>query len=240
MTNLSDFSYVLCPGSRPDPNQADLYQKIYDCWRDVWTDAFKQLGVTKPLNSDAFTRQDLIGATFYKDQCIGMCFFRWTDATRPDFASDSYFQIWNDEHRKALCSRGNNIIVCSNLTLHPAGRGKSLGISGKDLIIGMGIQTYMYSQADAMTGAMRVDRGANEGTLRWGGTSIAKRVPCEFGADNTELVGFFRDDILKSPKHELEDFCQDLWVNRKTIARAGFDREFVNNPVETLRPLRVA
>ncbi len=147
--SFSDFSFILCPGNMPDPNYKALYKKIYDCWYLVWGEAFKELGITKPMNSDAFTRQDLIGATFYKDECIGMCFYRWTDATRKDFSEDSYFQIWNDDHRAALCSRGNKILVCSNLTLHPMARGKKLGFNGKDLMIGMMVQTFINSKANA-------------------------------------------------------------------------------------------
>lgn len=236
-SSLSGFSFVLCPGNMPDTRHLELYKKIYACWHLVWNEAFQELGVTKKMTSDAFTRQDLIGATFYKDECIGMCFYRWVDATRKDFAEDSYFQIWNDKHRAALCSRGNKILVCSNLTLHPMARGKKLGFSGKDLMIGMMVQTFLNSNADAMTGAMRVDKGANDATARWGSTTIAHRVPCDYGKENTELVGFFRDDLAKFPRHELYSFTETLWDNCTLIARQSFEQEFAksNHKIKIIR-----
>lgn len=223
---ISDLSFVLCPGNMPEASYLELYKEIYECWSTVWSEAFNELGVKKRLLSDAFTRQDLIGATFFKKKCIGMFFMRWTDATRIDFAADSYFQIWGEEHLKTLCSRGEKIIVSSNLTVHPMARGEKLGFSGKDLIIGMTVQTFLQSKAHAMTGAMRVDRGANKATARWGSTTIASRVPCEYGEDNTELVGFFRDDIAKSPRHELADLTELLWEKRLIIPRINIDSEF--------------
>lgn len=233
LPSLSDFSFVLCPGNRPDPRYLEVYKNIYSCWHYVWSEAFKEMGVEKKLHSDAFTRQDLIGAAFYKNECIGMAFFRWTDASRPDFALDSYFDIWNDDHRSALCSRGNNVIVCSNLTLHPNGRGKKLGLSGKDLIVGLSLQVFLNSKADAMTGAMRVDRGANSATARWGRTTIAHRVPCEYGEDNTELVGFYHDVLAQTPRHELQSFTETLWSKRVVIERVGMDEEYA--PAEVAR-----
>ncbi|MGE0632589.1 MAG: hypothetical protein AB7O96_09290 [Pseudobdellovibrionaceae bacterium] len=233
-----DFSFVLCPGNLPDPKYNAYYEEVYKCWNLVWSVAFAELQVTKKTYSDAFTRQDFIGATFYKGQCIGMCFYKWADGNRIDFAADSYFQIWNDEHRKALCSRGNKILVCSNLTLHPLARGQKLGFSGKDLMIGMMVQTFLHSNADAMTGAMRVDRGANGATARWGATTIAHRVPCDYGADNTELVGFFRDDLAKFPPHDLYSFSQSLWKNRMVIPRLNASHLFPENqPVVTAAEL---
>jgi hypothetical protein len=232
----NDFSFVLCPGNMPHPQFSQLYKNIYDCWYMVWSEAFKEMGISKKMLSDAFTRQDLIGATFYRETCIGMCFYRWTDAARSDFADDSYFQIWNDEHRAQLCSRGNRVLVCSNLTLHPMARGQKLGFSGKDLMIGMMVQTFIHSTADAMTGAMRVDRGANGATARWGATTIAHRVPCDYGQDNTELVGFFKDELEKFPAHHLYDFTARLWRDRLHIPRQGFQNEFNDTPIQSSSP----
>lgn len=225
--SFSDFSFVLCPGHRPDPKYAELYNQIYDCWYAVWSEAFRELGVTQKMHSDALTRQDLIAAAFFKNECIGMSFLRWVDLRERNSTEDSYFKIWSEEHRQALASRGPLVIVCSNLTLHPMARRQRLGIVAKDLIAGMAIQTFLNSNADAMTAAMRIDRGANTTVARWGGSTIAAQVACDYGTNNTELMGLFRDELLaKSPQHELWELSQYLWKQRTLIPQIGIDSEF--------------
>lgn len=228
--DIKDFRYVLCPGSMPEEKYQKLYNQIYQCWREVWTDTFRELKVEKTLYSDAFTRQDFVGALFYKDQCFALAFFRWATAERQEFAQDSYFSNWGPKHLEKLCSRGPNIIICSQFTVHQRGRGKTLGISGKELLAGMAAQTFLNSEADGMTGAVRVDRGVNGAGLRWGAYSIESRVPCEFGENNTELIGFFKDFISEQPKHELSGIAETLWQDRLVIPRLNFEEQFMQKP----------
>lgn len=230
--DIKDFKYVLCPGSMPEDKYEDMYNQIYQCWRDVWIDAFRELKVEKSLHSDAFTRQDYVGALFYRNQCFALAFYRWAEAKRQEFEQDSYFSNWGAEHLEKLCSRGPNIIICSQFTVHQRGRGKTLGISGKELLAGMAVQTFINSEADGMTGAVRVDKGVNGAGLRWGAYSIESRVPCEFGENNTELIGFFKDFILRQPKHELSEVAEALWRDRLIISRKNLKDQFLKDPTQ--------
>lgn len=227
LINAKDFRFVLCPGSMPEPSFQNLYNQIYQCWREVWTDAFKELNVKKFLNSDSFTRQDYVGAIFYKDQCVAMAFFRWATPERQEFFHDSYFKDWGPDHINTLCSRGPRIIVCSNFTVHKLGRGQSLGVSIKDLLSGMVMQTFLNSEADAMTGAVRIDRGVNKASLRWGAYSIAERVSCEYGEDHIELIGLFKDYVREQPKHELNDLAEAIWQDRIVVSRTNIEAQFL-------------
>lgn len=218
--------YILCPGSMPAVEYDSTYRKIYQCWRETWEHAFAELKVEAPFPSDSFTRQDYVGAVFQGDRCLALSFFRLMDASRAEFSKDSYFSNWEPSHREVLRSRGNKIIVCCQFTVHPSARGKSIGISAKDLLMGMITETFLNSDADAMTGAVRVDRGVNGAGERWGAYVIDRKVPCDFGEKNTDLIGFFKDHILAQSPHEMKPLVERLWNERLVIPRMAVELEF--------------
>lgn len=222
--NAIGLRYVLCPGSMPAPAFAEEYKKVYVCWRETWSRAFSELQVDKPFYSDSFTRQDYVGAIFHGSKCVALAFFRLMDATRDELAVDSYFSNWSDEHRRVLCSRGPRIIVCSNFTVHPDARGKQIGVHTKDLLMGMITETFLNSEADAMTGAVRVDRGVNGAGERWGAYVIDRKVPCDYGERNTDLIGFFKGHILAQPRHEMDALVKSLWAQRTVIPKMQIEK----------------
>lgn len=218
--------YILCPGSMPDPAHDEIYREIYRCWRETWEQAFRELKYEGAFPSDSFTRQDYVGAVFHGDRCIALGFLRMMDARRPEFETDSYFSNWEPHHRRELRSRGDKIMVCCQFTVHPSARGRSIGLSTKDLLTGILVESFLRSDADAMTGAVRVDRGVSSSTERWGGYVIDRKVPCEFGEKNTDLVGFFKDHIAAQPPHELKSLVQDLWEGRTVVPRLSAELQF--------------
>lgn len=215
-TSSQNLKYILCPGSQPDPSFYSYYEKIYSCWRDVWTEAFSELNVKKDMYSDAFTRQDYIGAIFHEEQCIAMSFFRWVDANLSTLKDDSYFSNWNESHISSLCSKGKKVIICSYFTVHQNVRRDSLGFSAKDLMCGLLVETFLHSKADCMTGAVRINKGVNSLVERWGATPIAQNIPSNNNA-LVDLVGFYKDDILKNNFHEYKPIVQNLWHERLVI-----------------------
>lgn len=229
MADSKDFQYVLCPGSMPDSTYTSLYSSIYKCWREVWEPEYQEAG-GKPFFSDAFSRQDYIGALFHNGVCFAMSFFRWTQSDFPLMGQDSYFANWSSETREVLSSRGSRIIVCSYFTVHPYGRGKNLGISGKDLMMGILTETYMHSDADAMTGAVRVQRGVNGAGERWGAYTIEKDVPAGFADNTVDLIGFFKDHINSSAPHELQGIVEEIWSRRIVIPRQDLSSQFIVKP----------
>ena len=86
--------FVICPGSHPDQDYLAEYTKIFDCWKSVWGQAYAEMKFENRLYSDAFTRQDYVGAIFLEERCLAVCLFRWAQFDQPDFATDSYFSLW--------------------------------------------------------------------------------------------------------------------------------------------------
>lgn len=209
--------YVLLPGQRPHPEMSELYKEIYKFWESVWEGAFADL--KKPegyLKSDAFTRQDYVGAVLVDGKCQGLCFYRLVDASMPTLTKDSYFANWSETHIKKLRSRGDKIVVMGNLTVGKEARGTSLGFSMKDLILGTAAKVFQWTQADAMTLAPRRDRNVQRACALWGAETIAMEIPSGHG-DTVDLMSFFRDVVADFPRPELGALVDKLWESRLEI-----------------------
>jgi hypothetical protein len=213
-----DLKYVIVPGQWPEQKMKPLYQEVYRCWQDTWSDAFTELG--KPpgfLKSDTFTRQDFVGGIFLGDRCVALSFFRWADPTLPTFSSDSYFSNWGETHIRKLRAHGDRIIICSNFTIAKEARRTAAGFSMKDLLVAITLKTFLHTGADALTGALRRDRHVNEACARWGGVEIAREVASGHG-DTVDLMGFYHDVIAKHPRQDLSDLVDSLWEARTAIS----------------------
>jgi len=217
----NDLYYALLPGSNPVAEGKELYEKAYLCWKEVWTQMRREIGVADHLCSDNFTRQDYVGALFYKDDCVALSFLRYCDYNRADFKDDSYFDNWSPAAQKELASRGNKILVCSQFTIHPKARGTTLGFSMKDVLTGIMIETFLNSDADGMTGALRVSKGVNKASENWGAHLIEKNVQAGgYATETADLVGYFKDKISNFDiKSDQYDLVKDLWKNHTLVER---------------------
>lgn len=212
-----NLQYVLLPGQRPHPEMRELYQDIYKFWEETWTGAFNDL--KKPegfLKSDAFTRQDYIGAVLVDGKCMGLCFYRIVDASMPTMMKDSYFTNWGETHIKKLRSRGDKIIVTGSLTVSKEARGGALGFSMKDLVMGTAAKVFLWLEADAMTLAPRRDRNVQRACAMWKADTIATEVPSGHG-DFVDLMSFYRDTVAACTRPELGNLVDHIWESRWEI-----------------------
>ena len=214
----SKLRYVICPGSNPSEEFQPLYNSVYDCWYRVWKEAYKEMQLNRDLYSDSFTRQDYVGAIFYGDRCLGLCFFRWANIQSPDFASDSYFSYWTPEDMQALALRGPNIIISSNFTICPLARKGNLDFSMKDLLTGISVEFFMNANADSMAANLRVDKKVNEACAKWGGQLIRADVPISPGRTG-DLMVFFKDVVEKRNPLDLQNMVFQLWNDRLVIPK---------------------
>lgn len=221
---MNDFQFVLCPGSNPDKSKLEIYNRIYDCWFDVWSKAFSELNVNKKIYSDAFSRQDFVGALLFREEPVAMSLFRYADFKCLNSCTDSYFQNWTSSDIEQLTSRGSNILVCSYFTVHERVRQCKVGVSVKDLLVGISIETFKNLAADGMTGAVRVDRGVNDACYRWGAYPIKRDVESGLG-DKVDLVGFFKDYLAEQPTNIMQPLVENLYNNREVIVKSDYQSE---------------
>lgn len=224
MVQKSNFQIVLCPGRFPDPEFKDLYNKVYKCWHEVWSETFKEVDNNPNLHSDHFTRQDIIAAIFHQGECRALSLHRYTNKYEVLNSRDSYFANWSQLHIKKLCSPGPNILVSSYFTIHASGRGQNLGIVMKDYLLALTTEVYLNSNCDAMTGAARKNRKVHDVTYAWGATPVGIDVPSGHN-DLVDLVAFHRPSVLAKRQEQAREHEQmmghfnQLWEERLVIGQ---------------------
>lgn len=170
--------------------------EAYRCWRATWRDAFVELEQHSELFSDDFTRQDEVGAIFQHDECIALSFFRWVDLSSPMNRDDSYFRVWPEEARDEACREGSRICVSSSFTL-AAGYRRSNVCSLKDVLVALIIERFLASDADAVVGTVRNNRGVDKLIYRNGFLPILHNRKM-YGVD-VDLGAFYRRGSQRVP-----------------------------------------
>ena len=209
---MNDFRLALISGKNTAESQHQDYVDAYHFWRNTWTDTFKNLSVHSPVFSDAFTRQDSIGAIFFKGQCIASTFFRKVDLSHIASQHDSYFSNWPHETIEKLTAEGSQIIVCSYFSIHPDFRRMQIGLSMKDLLLGFVVKYLLESDAVALCGTPRTDKAMNLACTRWGASTLNEQVDSGYGV-NIDLVGFFKSRITPNELPILYRQIEAQWGN---------------------------
>ena len=189
-------SYHLLRPKDAGPADIPLLGEAYRCWSEVWNRTLDELDQVKHVPSDDFSRQDLIGAIFHDWECIGMTSFRWVDLANPIDKDDSYFSVWPRTCVKAVCAAGTRVCIGSNLTVAAPWR-HAQGTSVKELLLTLAVDRFLRSDADAMAGTMRNDRGMDELGYRLGFQPLAHDV-IHHGV-TVDLVAFYRRTGRRPP-----------------------------------------
>jgi hypothetical protein len=225
-----DIQLVICPGRFPEKKHLSIYNKVYDCWKEVWSQTFLEIDKNPNLHSDAFTRQDFISAILVNGDCKALCFYRYVDAEASSTQKDSYFNNWSEIHLQKLYSQGSNVLVCSYLTVHPSARKDSTGVHLVEYLVGLATEVFLQSYANVMTGAMRKNRKAHNVTYNWGAIPVAQDVDSGHG-DLVDLVAFFRENVIgKKLEHPVTEQFEKLWQDVIVVDQElpGTIKEFEN------------
>lgn len=217
--NPDQFKFVVLPGSDPDPQYITYYNSAYECWYNVWKDAFKELDMKRQMHSDDFTRQTEINCLFYGTQCIALLFLRWADFKTLAIKDDSYFKLWTHEDFDKLTKYGSDILIISNTTVHQNWRGKDLTISIKDLILYLTIQRFLSSSASAMTAVTRNTRGIDKMIERFGAVMFKKDIPNFNNTDLVNIGAFYRKDMTEGTDPEVIKVGRNLISKIITVSR---------------------
>jgi hypothetical protein len=212
-------TYVLLPGKLPPPHLVAHYEAAYKCWKDVWSETFLELDGNSKLASNDFTRQDEVSALFHGDKCLGVTFFNWIDFASQVAKEDSYFEVWSPKAISELTKFDSRVLVCSNFTLHPDGRRNALGVSMKDVLMGLLVKRFLDSGANSMTGTVRNNRGVNVCTYRHGAVALERDF--KLHGVEVDLVAFYRDTAKLSDDPMISNLVDALWERRVTSYRIG-------------------
>lgn len=206
----AQLSYSIVPlagGSEADRMRLlDAYQ----CWRTAWAPVLRDLDDVRHLFSDDFTRQDEIGALVYRNRCIGLSAFRFVDLSLRTSLDDSYFRAWPSAALAALMAHGPRVCIGSNLAILKPWRSTARGLPLKEVLMGLAVQRFLSSNADAMAGMVRNDRGMDRLVYRMGAAPLAEDVVIH--GIESDLVGFFRPNLADQPSGTAHSFLiERLW-----------------------------
>lgn len=189
----------------------ETYQKIYQCWKNVWSHAYLELGVDPVHNSDSFTKHDEVNALFYKGECAGLITFKWVDLNNPVEWEDSYFNIWPEEAKEQLRSHGNRIILATYLTVNFNFRRNAHGISWKDLLIALIIKRLQNSTFQAMVAAPRITKSSQKATYRHGAEALSKDVKYPIPNETVDLIIWDKKNDLTSKDQVVQLIANHIW-----------------------------
>jgi hypothetical protein len=209
--NYDNFKFIVLPGSNPPPQYQAHYDSAYRCWLKVWGVAYNELGVSRHLYSDDFTRQTELNCIFYGSTCIGILFLKQVDFSSAAVRDDSYFKLWSDKELDSLIQYGPEILVCSNTTIAEEWRRKSTKLSMKDLIVYFSAQRFVHSTASAMTAVTRKTRGIHKLTERFGAQVLKADVPNFNATDLVDLCAFYKHTITEGTDPVVIEFGRKLW-----------------------------
>ncbi len=212
--------FVVLPGANPAPQYLDYYNKAYECWLNVWKDAFDELGLPRKLYSDNFTRQTEVDAIFYDGECVGMLFLNWIDCSLAALKNDSYFKLWTDLDFKKLTRDGDKILICSNTTISHKFRRSVCPISMKDLVFYFSCRRFKESAADGMTGVTRIAKGIHKLSYRFGAVEIRTNVVNYNQDDLVDICAFYKDTVSEGEDPEIIQLGRKLWSKMIVVERS--------------------
>lgn len=219
--NQTDIELILLPGRCAPPELHEKYNKAYQCWRETWLSYQGEMKQEQHLHSDGFTRQEEIMAIFYKEECVALIFCRHVDFTEAPTIHDSYFEVWPELALRKLRKDGEKILVFSQFTLNSKFRKAYLGLSWKDLLVGLCYERFIRSDCDAGATAARVQKHMEEAVYKVNGTPLFKNLPYH-ETQSVDLVGFYHKTV-----------CPSTVPGIATLSEALFDKATIS--VETVK-----
>ncbi len=186
-------------------------------WKATWQETLFELDGNDYIPSDDFTRNDEIGALFYKDQPASLAFFTAFDMSHQVWRDDSFVKAWPKETLAMLSERfpGQNVLVCSYFTVAPKWRKSNAEISIKALQMGMVVKHFLGSGCESMLGAVRNNKGMNKATFEAGAEPLVQNQKLH-GVD-VDLVLFERQKLLYREIPKIESVVEKLWQERASF-----------------------
>lgn len=219
LIQYDQFKFVVLPGANPDVQHLDYYNDAYQCWLNVWEEAYKEIGYSKSMHSDEFTRQAYVNCIFYNSKCVAIMFLRNVDISLLSGQHDSYFRLWNPDDLTALAKDGHNILVMSNMTIDMEWRKKNIPISLKDLIVYYCCRRFLESENDSMATFTRNTKNVNALAERFGGTCIRENIANYNNVDMVNLYAFRKETTTHGTHEDVKKLGDSMWNNILIVER---------------------
>lgn len=225
-----EIELIIFPAKCPSKIFLEAYNQAYACWREVWDSFYKEMSTSEKLFSDTFSRQDEIITLFFRGECAALLFCREVDFSENATFHDSYFDIWPEEALKRLCKDGNKILLISQLSIREKFRKSYLGLSWRDLLVGLCYERFHPSDCHAAATSVRIQKRMDQSILKVNGTPLVHNLHYRFD-QNVDLVGFFRDKIYPSTVPGIAQLANEVFSNR--ISLVDYEKNNIKKKVKS-------
>jgi len=219
MSGLEPLRYIVLPGKNPAPQFRGAYGRAFDLWMDVWSREILKLDGVSLTSSDHFSRQDLIGALFQGDTCLGLTCFSILDLSLPASRMDSWFQPWPDALVLDLSRKANRYLCMSWFTVAPEWRREKRGATlAVSRIVAELSSLLTLAEGIPALGTPRCDRSINRLAEAVGGELLLQGVK-HHGVEIALVV--FEPTNIEVTKETFSLDARSLWENRMDYRQGG-------------------
>ncbi len=221
MNTRDGYELVLLPGKcLPDGMHSELYDRVYNVWKETWVKVFTDVGSPQAWNADTFFRCDLIPVILHKGK-IAAFFVATVYPLQPAVLKDhSYFSIFTKSATDTLRKRGvRNVMSYEYMTVLPDWRKAPLGFSLGAVLGELGLKIRDELGCDAGVGVARIQNKVDQLAHAIGGFTLEKEA--RRGNLICEVVGFLKENDRPYPQTSVHDLVVKLWNNRVHVDKFG-------------------
>lgn len=173
MKKVAELDYYHFSTSNPGSFSL-LNEACFDLWEAIWTDTFRELGVSgKQVLSDDFLSKEL-GGLFLDGKPVGFMLFHFCNVKKRSHQKMSYFNNYPEGLYQRIIAVGELSMVITYMTLAPEWRKASTDLPISELLMGFAVLRFLDSAAARLIGYFRNDRGTNDIFYRHGGLKLAE------------------------------------------------------------------
>lgn len=168
MFDLKKLKYTLMPGNIAGHSYLiDQYNLVFGFWKGIWSETLHKLNLPA-LEIAQFLRHNYVSAITYEDKVVACHLYTKYDIRLEATKESEYFKQFSSE-LITHCQRKNinTILTQEYLSVAPDFRKSVSGISGPELVTGLGIHVMFHTNSDSTAGTVRagapsVERVGNE------------------------------------------------------------------------------
>jgi hypothetical protein len=218
MADLKDLHYYLFSSTIPESEHAEIHNRLYAFWLDLWRKEFKALGFDSSGLEDDFARQDLIACITHQGDPVACHLYTFFSLEVNAARSHRYLKgNYNDLYYERMKNMGvSSVMSMEFLSVHPDWRKHRIRPHLGTVMCSLALYTLDHFRVDAAIAPARRDHKVNEIAYSIGGDCVVENVinhnvPCD-------LIAIRRDKIRLPDEPGLGPLVDRLWQERTVSA----------------------
>jgi hypothetical protein len=219
--DVSALKYTLVPGAcdyRATDSICDVYNRVYEFWKDFWTGVLRDNRSPETLNCDAFQRPLITAILHNEKEIAALHMYSAFDLRQLSHRDHSYFRMsYPQEFVDNLRAQGHrSLLTMEFLTVSPNWRKSRLGFSLADVIMSLGIKIFQQLEMDCFVTLARGDVKVPQ---------LLKRINFETHGEvlerhNTpcEAMMLPASRIVSHPDPVIADLVEHFWKSREDFS----------------------